>query len=141
MDRFAITLKKDPSPWYLDANQKPIGIDQDFPPSGIPYRVVTQELENSGMDHEMYMEAVNIAAKMSNNAGSSGEKLFSVRLMRNAMTEKFEIQLIFLKLSEKKPCRDIWVEKTFAGKEEIQAFCNRNDLTLHEIDRSNVRRS
>ena len=101
MDRFSISLKKEPPaeeiPIEDSSSQALIGIDSDFPPKGVPYRVITHSLENSQMDHEMYMEAIRTAAKYSCDAGLLGERLFSVRLMSNVMTEKFEIQLVFLR--------------------------------------------
>jgi hypothetical protein len=106
MDRFSISLNKKVPPVFENLvsrclrgePQKDLcGSDPDLPPKGIPYRVITQSLENLEMDHSMYMEAIRTAANFSNGAGSLGEKLFSVRLIMNGITDKFEIQLVFVK--------------------------------------------
>ena len=101
MDRFSISLKKEPPaeeiPIEDSSSQALIGIDSDFPPKGVLYRVITRSLENSEMDHAMYMEAIRTVAKYSCEAGKCGDTPFSVRLINNTITEKFEIQLVFLR--------------------------------------------
>jgi hypothetical protein len=49
------------------------------------------------------MEALNFASQFCCDAGSIGDTLFSVRLIMNVITEKFEIQLVFLKQPDAPP--------------------------------------
>ncbi len=96
MDRFSISLNKKPSPLPEESAPRALlEIDPDLPPKGTPYRVITHELDNTEMDHSMYMEAIRTAAEFSCSAGSIGDTLYSVRLISNVATEKFEIRLVF----------------------------------------------
>jgi hypothetical protein len=103
MDRFSISLNKKPPPPIKEiliedpSLLKHLEIDPDIP-AGIPHRVITHELENSEMNHTMYMEAIRVAAMLSCEAGMTGlrKRLYSVRLISNAVTGKFEIRLVFI---------------------------------------------